>query len=243
MAQPTYQELLDENRQLRQENQRLREENRQLHLRVDALEAQVLKLTQLVEQAQRAGKRQAAPFSKGPPKDNPKTPGRKAGESYGPKAHRPLPEQKPDEIIDVPLPQQCPDCGGEAQEDHVDHQFQVEIPRKPIIRRFDIHVGRCPRCGRRIQPRHSLQTSNALGAASSQLGPDLQALIALMKDKYGLSYGDIQGLLDEAFGISLTRGGAAQVVLRVADCVKPAYQRIGQIVRASDTVYPDRVPA
>ena len=64
-----------------------------------------------------------------------------------------------------------------------------------------------------------------------------------MKDKYGLSYGDIQGLLDESFGISLTRGGAAQVVLRVADRVEPAYQRIGQIVRASDTVYPDRVPA
>jgi NADPH2:quinone reductase len=42
MAQPTYQNLLDENRQLRQENQRLREQNRQLHLRVDALEAQVL---------------------------------------------------------------------------------------------------------------------------------------------------------------------------------------------------------
>jgi hypothetical protein len=42
MAQPTYQNLLDENQQLRQENQRLREQNRQLHLRVDALEAQVL---------------------------------------------------------------------------------------------------------------------------------------------------------------------------------------------------------
>ena len=51
MAQPTYQDLLDENRQLRQENQRLRDENRQLRLRVDALEAQVLKLTQLLEQA------------------------------------------------------------------------------------------------------------------------------------------------------------------------------------------------
>jgi hypothetical protein len=30
-----------------------------------------------------------------------------------------------------------------------------------------------------------------------------------MKDKYGLSYKDIQGLLDESFGISLTQGGAA----------------------------------
>ena len=102
MAQPTYQNLIYENR-------RLREENRQLRLRVDTLEAQVRKLTAWLEQAQRTGKRQPAPFSKGTPKQDPKPPGRKPGDHYGPKAHRPLPEHKPDEIIDVPLPEQCPD--------------------------------------------------------------------------------------------------------------------------------------
>lgn len=239
MGQPTYQDLLEENRQLREENRQLRDENRRLRMRVETLEAQVRKLTTLLEQALRTGKRQAAPFSKATPKQDPKTPGRKPGETYGPKAHRPLPEQKPNEIIDVPLPEQCPDCGGDAHEDHVDHQFQVEIPRRPLVRRFDIHVGQCRRCGRRLQGRHPLQTSQATGAAASQLGPYLQALMAMMKDKYGLSYGDIQGLLDEAFGISVSRGGAAQVVLRVAERHEPAYEAIQQIVRGSDIVYPD----
>jgi len=203
------------------------------------LERRIAELEQLLEKATRAQKRQAAPFSKGTPKENPKKPGRKPGDHYGPKAHRPLPEQEPNEIIDVPLPERCPECGGLAEEDHVDQQFQVEIPRRPIVRRFDIHVGRCRRCGRRLQRRHPLQTSNAIGAAASQLGPDLQALMAMMKDKYGLSYGDIQGLLDEAFGISVSRGGAAQVVLRVAERHEPAYETIQQIVRRSDIVYPD----
>ena len=210
-----------------------------LERRIAELEQRVAQLEQLLEKATRAQKRQAAPFSKGTPKRDPKKPGRKSGANYGAKAHRPLPEQKPDEIIDVPLPEQCPECGGQADEDHIDQQFQVEIPRQPIVRRFDIHVGRCRRCGRRLQPRHPLQTSNATGAVASQLGPDLQALIAMMKDKYGLSYGDIQGLLDEAFGISLSRGGAAQVVLRVAERHEPAYETIQQIVRRSDIVYPD----
>jgi transposase len=210
-----------------------------LERRIAELEERVAQLERLLEDAARAQKRQAAPFSKGKPQQDPKKPGRKPGDHYGPKAHRPLPEQKPDEIIDVPLPEQCPECGGQAEEDHVDHQFQVEIPRQPIVRRFDLHVGRCRRCGRRLQPRHPLQTSNATGAAASQLGPDLQALIAVMKDKYGLSYGDIQGLLDEAFGISVSRGGAAQVVLRVAERHEPAYETIQQIVRRSDIVYPD----
>jgi len=210
-----------------------------LKRRIAELEQRVAQLEKLLEKTTRAQKRQAAPFSKGTPKQAPKTPGRKPGDHYGPKAHRPLPEQKPDEILDVPLPEQCPVCGGRADEDHVDQQFQVEIPRRPIVRRFDIHVGRCRRCGRRIQPRHPLQTSDAIGAAASQLGPDLQALIAMMKDKYGLSYGDIQGLLDEAFGISVSRGGAAQVVLRVAERHEPAYEAIQQTVRRSNIVYPD----
>jgi len=210
-----------------------------LERQVAELEQRVAQLEQLLEKATRAQKRQAAPFSKRTPKQDPKKPGRKPGDNYGPKAHRPLPDQKPDEIIDVPLPDQCPDCGGPTEEDHIDQQFQVEIPRRPLVRRFDIHVGRCGGCGRRIQPRDARQTSNALGAAASQLGPDLQALIAMMKDKYGLSYGDIQGLLDDAFGISVSRGGAAQVVLRVAERHEPAYEAIQQIVRRSDLVYPD----
>jgi hypothetical protein len=108
-----------------------------LEQRIAELERRVAQPEQLLEKATRARKRQGAPFSKETPKQNPQKPGRKPGDHYGPTAHRPLPEQKPDEIIDVPLPHQCPDCGGQIEEDHVDQQFQVEIPRRPIVRRFD----------------------------------------------------------------------------------------------------------
>ncbi len=82
--------------------------------------------------------RQAAPFSKGQPKADPKRPGRKAGADYGVKAYRPAPEpsQEPDEIIEVPLPQVCPDCNGQVANDldtPVVQQFQTEIPRRPIF--------------------------------------------------------------------------------------------------------------
>ncbi len=243
MAQPTYEQLRntigEKDRQvarLEAQNRRLEARNRQLEAHVVRLEARVAQLEQFVDKTTRASKRQAAPFSKGPPKEKPEKPGRKSGKKYGLKAHRPLPEQEPDEVIDVSLPEQCNECGGEVREDHLDHQYQVEIPRRPIIRRFDIHIGQCRQCGRRIQPRHELQTSNAIGAAASQLGPDLQTMIAMMKDKYGLSYGDICGLLDEGFGIPVTRGGAAQVVLRVAERARPVYECLKQIVRNSERV-------
>ncbi len=232
MARPTYDQLLEI----------IAEKDRQilrLEKRVAQLEARAGQLEQRLEQATRSTQRQAAPFSKGSPKTQPKKPGRKAGKAYGPKAHRPPPPQPPDEVIDVPLTPRCPGCGGEAQEDHVTHQFQVEIPRRPVVRRFDLHVGSCTRCGRRLHPRHPLQTSDATGAAASQLGPDLQAMIVLMKDKYGLSYGDIQGLLKQVFGISITRGGATHVVLRTARRGQSVYDGLRDVVRHSDTVYPD----
>jgi transposase len=90
-----------------------------LQRRIAELEQRVALLERLLENVTRAQKRQAAPFSKGSPKNDPKKPGRKSGQDYGPKAHRPVPDQQPDEIIDVPLPEQCPECGGDTEEDRM----------------------------------------------------------------------------------------------------------------------------
>ena len=133
MAQPTYEQL----------QRRVVE----LEAQVEQFQAQVRQLTTQLQEVLRASKRQAAPFSKGPPKDPPATPGRKAGENYGPKAHREIPRRKPDEIIDVPLPDHCPDCDGPTQEDRQAQQFQTEIPRRPVGRRHavqSIHDSECP---------------------------------------------------------------------------------------------------
>ena len=64
-------------------------------------------------------------------------------------------------------------------------------------------------------------------------------MIAMMKGKYGLSYGDICGLLKDGFGIPVTRGGAAHAVLRAWKRVRPVYEVFKQLVRRSRTVYPD----
>lgn len=190
-----------------------------------------------LDEALRAQKRQTAPFSKGPPKANPLRPGRKGGTKYGTKAHRPPPEAV-DETHSAPLPDRC-ECGGEIEWTGTTEQYQAEIPREPVRRRFEIDVGRCRGCGKRVQGRHELQTSDAVGAAGSQLGANAQAMVALMKNKLGASYGDIRAALGDFFGIDLTRGGAAQMVLRAGRRVESAYRGILTVVRRSRTVYPD----
>src|SRR5260370_14709615 len=82
---------------------------RALLQRVADLEARVAELTRLLEAALRAGKRQAAPFRKGPPKADPQPPGRKAGDAHGEHAHRPPPPPAAiNECPDAPLPDASP---------------------------------------------------------------------------------------------------------------------------------------
>ena len=201
--------------------------------------ARIAELERLLDQRIRDGKRQAAPFSKGAPKENPQKPGRQPGPDYGTQAFRTLPDRPPDQILQVKPPKRCPSCGGSVRETHVAQQFQIEIPRRAILRRFDLHIGECTCCAQRVQPRHELQTSDALGAAAAQIGPDAQALIALLKNKLGLSYGDITALLQDAWGIELTRGAAAHIVRRAGERAEPMYDAFKAMIPQQDTVYPD----
>src|SRR5206468_6799403 len=110
---------------------------RDLLHRVAELEARVAELTRKLEEAVRAGKRQAAPFRKGPPKPDPKTPGRKSGDAHGKHGHRPPPPPgQVQETHEAALPTACPHCGGGVTEATVVEQYQTEIPRQPIRRRF-----------------------------------------------------------------------------------------------------------
>lgn len=210
---------------------RLEQQNAELH-------AQVEHLTRLLEEQRRAGKRQAAPFAKKPPKAEPKKPGRKPGKDYGTKAHREPPEHI-DETYEAPLPDVCPDCGGSIEETHIAQQYQVEIPRKPIHRQFNVHLGCCRSCRRHLQGRHPLQTSDALGAAAAQLGPDAQAAVVELNKQGGMAHGKISRVLENLFGIRLTRGGSVHVVLRSARRCEPVYAAIRDSVAQAPSVVVD----
>jgi hypothetical protein len=105
----------------------------QLRQELQALREQVAKLTAALEVERRRGIRQAAPFSKGAPVTEPKSPGRKSGKRHGPHAHRSMPPRI-DETYDAPLPQTCPHCASEqVSETHVAVQYQTEIPSAVVL--------------------------------------------------------------------------------------------------------------
>lgn len=216
---------------LRQQNEQLQRERVRLQRRIDRLERDL-------EAARRAGFRQAAPFAK-PLKTRPRRPGRKAGRGYGPKAHRRRP-RRVDERYDAPLPRHCPACQGPVRETGTATQYQEEIPvSRVIVREFTVHVGRCDHCRRRVQGRHPWQTSDALGAAAVHLGAQLVALIVVLNKQLGLSFGKVATLLQQLYGVHVTRGGLVQAVHRAARQARPTYEHLCAQVRGSPEVSPD----
>src|SRR5512135_83311 len=119
-------QLRQENERLRQENERLRQENERLRQENERLQRELEEARVSLDQAQRQSKRQAAPFSKGPPKPQPKKPGRRSGKAHGRHGHRLSPGPAAvDEVLEAPLPDACPQCGGSVRETEVATQYQT----------------------------------------------------------------------------------------------------------------------
>src|SRR5450631_3907575 len=197
---------------------------------IERLKQEVERLRKELEAALRASRRQAAPHSRGAPKRNAKEPGRKPGRRYGRQACRPIPSRV-DERITVPLPEHCPHCGGGVERESYATQYQEEIVRRTVVRRFDIAVGRCRACTRRVQGRHRWQTSDAVGVAGVQLGPEALTLAAILNKQMGLSLGHTQQVLSYGYGLEASRGGLCRALARMAGRAEPTYDGLVETAR------------
>ncbi len=200
----------------------------------------IAELEKALEDAHRGSKRQTAPFSKGNPKAEPKTPGRKSGDKHGRHGHRRAPVGPPDRELDAPLPACCPDCGGDVVHERDDEQFQVDVPEvRPTVTRFSVGVGRCSKCKRRIQGRHAEQTSDALGAAGSQIGPTLKGWAMWLHYRMGLSFGRTAEVLAR-LGVNVTAGAICQSSAHAASAeLVPVHAELVRRANASKTLTMD----
>lgn len=223
---PTYEELVDlTRRQARQ---------------IDELRAEVERLKAELEQSRRAGKRQAAPFSKGLPKADSKRPGRKSGH---PPSHRPVPPpEQVDRTIEVPLPTDCPECHTPLDEAPVTihDQYQIDLPEpRPAVTRFRVPVARCPACRRRVQGRHPDKTSDALGSAAVQYGPRLLGLAADLRHRLGVSYRKCSSVLLTLTGLAVASAALVRSGHRLRRLAQPCYDQLIEAARQSEVQHVD----
>src|SRR6516162_1186437 len=221
-----------EGERLEREGERLEREGERLEREGERLRKENEKLKRQLEEAQRAAKRSAAPFSRGKRKENPQKPGRKSGKAHGPHHRKKIPE-KVDEVIAVAVPERCadPNCPGTLQVERIEAQYQQEIVRKTFWRRFDIAICRCQRCGKRVQGRHPLQTSQALGAAAVQLGPEALALGVHLNKGLGLPHADVAAVLQHGYGLQVNRSTICRAVERVGRRGEATWQALREAAR------------
>ena len=151
--------------ELQREIERLQAENEGLKKKIEGLEGEL-----------RASKRQAAPFSKGKRKANPKRPGRKAGQGIF--RHRPAPaESIGGEIVEAVAPAGCPSCGGALAVEGEEWATTTDLPVQPLpqVTRYRVPVCRCSQCGKRVR-------GTAPGLAADQFGATAHHQGAMTQD-------------------------------------------------------------
>lgn len=206
---------------------------------VAARDARIAELEKLLDDSRRSGKRQAAPFSKGKSIDEPATPGRRSGTGHGRHGRRRVPVGPIDREFEAPLPSCCPDCGGGVVHERDEEQFHTELPSaRPVVTRFRIGVGRCTKCKRRVQGRHPEQTSDALGAAASQVGPNAKSLAVWLHYALGLSFAKTASLLGH-LGVPVTAGAICTASQAAGTDLVPIQKAIVEKVNDSSMVVMD----
>lgn len=219
---------------LKTKDERIAELEKQLARALALIE----KLQQEVEELKRAGKRQAAPFARRKWVERPKRSGRKPGQ--GKFSHRAKPTIKQIMETKTARLQGCPECGGKVREIHQHNQYVTDIPVIEVkTTHFITYSGYCRECQKRVRSRHPDQTSQATGAAGVLVGPRAKALAADLKHRLGVSYGKVSEVLNDTFGLRVSRSGWCQSDQKLSDTAQPVYTELLEMIRQCSVVHAD----
>ena len=98
-------------------------------------------------------------------------------------------------------------------------------------------MGCCHGCGRRVQGRHPLQSSDAVGGV--QLGPEALALAAILNKQMGLSLGHTRQVLAYGFGLQVSCSGLYRALARMSRRAAPTYAGLVKATRQALVNVPD----
>src|SRR4051794_21860161 len=214
-----------------------------LKARVEQLLAENAALKAQLEQSQRNAKRQAAPFSKGRRKAQPKRPGRKPGQGNFRYRTAPNPDQCTAPPIDVQLPEPtCPCCGQPLHEDRAEFATVTDIPPrpKPVVQPYRVSVYRCPSCGSTVRAPHPDLAPDQYGATAHRIGPRTMAAAHATHYGLGVPVRKVPALLRLYTGARVTQSALTQDARRrAAGPIGRAYQRLRREIPQADVVYTD----
>lgn len=166
-----------------------------------------------IAELERKAARSAAPFSKGKGKSRKKKPGRKKGK--GTFTNRQPPEVGGSDVVEnleAPLDSgECPGCGA-AMDVVVEVATTIDVPEEPqrLIKRFEVEIGTCPVCGRRVRGTHPDLPPDQCGATAHRVGDTVMAQALAMHYHSGMTLRKASEAIWVMTGITITQGGLTQ---------------------------------
>ena len=193
--------------------------------------------------AQRSGKRQAAPFSKGGRTDKPRRPGRKPGMGNFSYRKPPSASELWGPPVDVSVADDnCPGCGGVLEQEGVDVAYVTDIPAmpRPQVTEYRVQVCRCRGCGKRVRGRHPDVAPDQYGASAHRVGRRVMAAAHMLHYGVGIPVRRVPSVLRALTGVELSQSAITQDALRRArGAVGDGYHRLRKSVRESAVVHTD----
>ena len=225
-------------------------EHDDLIAQVDRLQERNARLTATNEElrkqlaaAQRAGKRQAAPFSKGKLTSKPRRPGRKPGIGSFSYRKPAAVDELTEPTIDVTVAaESCPGCGGILEHEGESLAYVTDIPPmpRPQLKGYRVQTCRCVSCGRRVRGRHPDVGPDQYGASAHRVGRRVMAAAHMLHYGVGIPVRRVPAVLRALTGVELSQSAITQDALRRArGAVGDAYHRLRESVRESAVVHTD----
>lgn len=210
---------------------------------VAELQRQIAALRAEIDELKRGGKRQAAPFAKGPRVAEPKPPGRKPGTGIFRYREAPPPEDMTTPPVEVKVTQEaCPACGGPLEEQRVDFAYMTELPARPRpqVTQYRVWVCRCTVCGHQVRGQHADVAPDQHGATAHRLGPRVMAVAHVLHYGVGIPVRKVPAVMAALTGVRLTQGALTQDALRrTAGPIGTVYEQLRAAVPEAPVVHTD----
>ena len=198
-----------------------------------------------LEKLKRKQARQAAPFSRNIPKENPKRPGRIAGQ--GKFSYKTAPQATEiTKVVEVPLAQQsCPKCGLELEvsPSAIRVAYNLEMPKVMAqITEYRLEQKVCSGCGITITAQHPRVSPDQRGASAFRVSPELMSLAHVLQYQMGITAQKVPAVLDLSLGLRMTQSSLTQAAIRNSLENKPmgeAYKALRTAVGQSEQVNTD----
>jgi len=214
---------------------------------IEALWEEIQKLRKTAaKRPKKTSKNSSLPPSQGfkpsvEPKAQTAQPGEKRTGSLGREGGgRPISEH-PDQVVKAHL-QECGICGVALPADRqqlMQRYDKIEIPPiRPIVTQVERYGCACPSCG-------TLQLAPVPEqlAPGSPFGDSIAALVTTLRYSHAISYARMQQLMQEVFGLEMSEGAIANLLLRVKQQLSTTVNGIVTRLRQARTIGSDETSA